>query len=266
MNARSSSGPTAGRRLLLTLAGVALAWALLAGGNVWAALLPGTTGNDVFFGLDNDNASNSFIQPTAVPAKQHLANTDALIGSSGDDLLIGMGGSDLLDGDAGNDILIGGVEGFVAPNSDVLRGGVGNDINIWAPGDGSDAFVGGSGTDAQLFAPIVLDNGRPALFSGGYSWNRQIPHVEIASKPQFSCTLEAVPASQNLGFDYLVRFFANGNLAVTVRLREVEQLFCPSANAGKVNYADLTAYSPAFVERPLSDFSGTLVGAIMQAP
>ena len=51
-------------------------------------------------------------------------------------------------------MLIGGPEGGAgggAPNSDVQFGDSGNDVSIWAPGDGSDFFHGGSGNrDAQV--------------------------------------------------------------------------------------------------------------------
>ncbi len=110
----------------------------------------------------------------------------------------------------------------------------------------------------------MLDpNGLPALvkFRG-----RMIPRVTIDAQPRLSCSVEAVPADQELGFDFLVRFFANNNLAVTVRQEGVEQVLCASPNPGAVLVADLTRPDPAFVERPLKDFSGTTLGAIIQAP
>jgi hypothetical protein len=218
---------------------------------------------NVIVGKDNDNAENTFIQPAGVSAKQHLDNTDILVGGLRSDLLIGMKGSDLLDGGAGHDVLVGGVERGTAPNSDLLSGGRGNDVNIWAPGDGSEAFLGGSGYDTHINAPIVLDGDKVALFPAGY---RQVPHVSIDSKPQFTCTIERVPRELELGFDYINRFFANGNLAVTIRLQNVEQVLCPSPNAGKLLVARLYGGEPTFVERPLAAFSGSLIGAIVQAP
>jgi RTX calcium-binding nonapeptide repeat (4 copies) len=219
---------------------------------------------NVIVGKDNDNAQNTFIQPANVTAKQHLDNTDVIVGGARGDLLIGMKGDDLLDGAGASDILVGGVERGQAPNSDLLNGGYGNDVNIWAPGDGSDFFHGGPGYDTHISAPIVLDGDNVALFRAGY---RQVPHVSIDAKPQFTCTVERVPREQELGFDYITRFFANGNLAVTIRLQHVEQVLCPSPNAGKVLVARLYGKSaPTFVERPLSAFGGTLLGAIVQAP
>jgi hypothetical protein len=234
-------------------------------GSAGAAVQPGTANNDVIIGRDNDNAANTFIQPAGVAAKQHLDDTDLLTGAGGHDLLIGLKGDDVLNGGGGDDILVGGNERGVAPNSDVILGDSGNDINIWAPGDGSDLYSAGSGHDVQVLAPFVLDAaGKPALF---WQYGRQVPHVNAANQPAFTCTVEAVPAAQNLGVKYLVRFFANANLAVTIRLDQVEKVVCPSAKAGKVTVADLTSAQPTvLVERPLSDFSGTVLGAVLQAP
>ena len=113
-----------------------------------------------------------------------MDNTDLLVGGSAADLLIGLLSGDVLDGGPSDDILIGGLEGFAAPNSDVLLGGSGNDINIWVPGDGSDLFVGGPGKDVQIFAPIVAQNGKPEIFAFR---NRQVPHVSIDNKPLLTC-------------------------------------------------------------------------------
>ncbi len=253
------------RAAFLGLLAIFAALLVVTSNSAHAALQPGTPAGDVIIGRDNDNAANTFIQPANVAAKQHLDNTDVLEGGFGGDLLIGMLGSDVVDGGAGVDILVGGVENFVAPNSDVIRGGPDNDINIWAPGDGSDLFAGNTGHDVQLFAPIVLENGKPQLFHDAPS-NRRVPHVSIDNKPQFTCTIEAVPAAQQLGVQFITRFFANGNLAVTVRQQDVEWVLCPSPNPGKVLVADLTSSQPTtFVERSLRDFRGTLLGAIIQA-
>ena len=49
---------------------------------------------------------------------------------------------------AGDDVIVGGTEGGqpapALPNSDIAYGEAGSDAFIWAPGDGSDAFVGGN--------------------------------------------------------------------------------------------------------------------------
>jgi hemolysin type calcium-binding protein len=256
---------THNRRGILAALGLALVIAAVAIQGAGAALQLGSAARDVIFGRDNDNAENTFIQPAGVAAKQHLDNTDVVLGGSRGDVLVGLKGNDLIDGGSDDDVLIGGVEKGAQPNSDLLSGGYGNDVNIWAPGDGSDAFLGGPGYDTHISAPLVLDETgtRPALFP---HHGRQLPHVSIDSKPQFTCTIEAVPAERELGFEYITRFLVNGNLAVTIRLQDVEQVLCPSPNPGKVLVAELGGHAPAFVERPLSQFAGTGLGSILQAP
>lgn len=174
-----------------------------------------------------------------------------------DDLLIGQLGDDVLDGQAGVDILIGGPEAGTAPNpnSDVVLGGSGRDINIWAHGDGSDAFAGGEGRDVQILAPFVLDDdGELVLerFRG-----RSIPRVTIDELPQFRCTIQTAKGAVE-GYDYLVRFFANGNLAVTIRLKDVATVLCPSENQGYVQRARLDRGSTEFVEVPTETFKPIL--------
>ena len=225
-----------------------------------AFVAPGTPGNDVTLGADNDNADNPFIQPPGVAAKQHMENTDVLFGRGRDDLLVGRQGSDTLVAGSGDDILVGGPEDFTTPNSDVLLGDRGKDINIWAPGDGSDAFVGDRNHDTMIFAPFVEKaNGalRLTRFHG-----RRIPRVEIDEQPVFSCTIVPVPESENLGFQHLVRFNVNDVPAVTVRQKDVETVYCPSPQPGKAKVADLTDAHPRFHNVRLADVGGT-VGAIL---
>jgi Ca2+-binding RTX toxin-like protein len=224
-----------------------------------AFVQPGTPAKDVTVGLDNDNADNPFIQPPGVTAKQHMDNTDVLFGRANDDLLIGKLGGDTLLGGTGSDILVGGPEKFTSPNSDVLIGDYGDDINIWAPGDGSDAFVGNQGRDTMIFAPFVDDSGSPLItWAGG----RKVPRVDIDNQPAFTCTIVKVPAAQKLGFQFLVRFNVNGTPVVTVRQKDVERVFCPSASPGKAQVAYLTGAAPAFHDVWLSQVNGT-TGAIL---
>ena len=228
-----------------------------------AAVIAGSGGHDVTVGRDDDNAANRFIQPAGVAAKQHMDNTDVHLGKAGDDLLIGQLGGDTLLGEAGHDILVGGPENFQAPNSDVLVGADGNDINIWAPGDGSDAFVGGAHSDTMVFAPFVTHpDGSLKLATFG---NRVIPRVDIGGQAAFSCTIVPVPAAQKLGAQFLVRFNVNNVPAVTVRQTDVERVYCPSPNEGKARVADLTAAHPSFSEVSLAQVPGVL-GAILAQP
>ena len=152
---------------------------------------PGTPAKDVTVGGDNDNADNPFIQPPGVTAKQHMDNTDVLFGRANDDLLIGKLGGDTLLGGEHNDILIGGPEKAATPNSDVLIGEEGNDINIWAPGDGSDVFAGNEGKDTMIFAPFV-EKANGSLLLTNFE-GRKIPHVDIDGQAAFTCTIVEVP-------------------------------------------------------------------------
>lgn len=235
--------------------------ATAAGTTATAMTAPGSPGKDVTVGRDNDNAQNTFVQPLGVAAKQHMDNTDVLFGRDNDDLLIGRKGSDTLLGGRGSDILIGGPEKGVAPNSDVLIGEEGNDINVWAPGDGSDAFLGNEGFDTMVFAPFRTNpNGslRIDRFAG-----RFIPRVKTDLAPQFSCQIVKVPASQGLGFQHLVRFKVNGVTAVTVRQKDVERVLCPSPTAGRVRVANLQVANPVFVNVPKAAVTG-VAGAIIR--
>jgi hypothetical protein len=241
------------------IATVSIGIATCAAGAI-ATVAPGTPGKDVTEGLDNDVASNTFIQPPGVAAPQHMNATDVLFGRGNDDLLQGNLGSDTLVAGRGDDILIGGPENFTAPNSDVLLGEAGDDINIWAPGDGSDAFAGDTGYDTMVFAPFVLrPNGeiKRERFEG-----RRVPRVDISGNPAFSCQIVRVPRAQQLGAQFLVRFAVNDVIAVTVRQKDVERLLCPSPREGRVRVADPTDHSPAFRTRRLSAINGAL-GAVV---
>jgi len=209
--------------------------------------------SEVLIGQDNDNVDNPIIQPVTPPPNQSLNNADILIGEGGFDVMIGLLGNDVLDGGEGNDIMIGGTEQFDPDgfgNKDVMIGGNGNDINIWAPGDGSDAFIGGAGdSDAQVFGLIDRDHLNVPILTDvdGLFSETGIPTANVSGSPGF-CELEFV-GDTDLGFDYLIRFFvrATGNLAVTIRLKDVEQVICTSEVGGQITFADLTARHPRFV-------------------
>jgi hypothetical protein len=248
------------KSFVVSAAAAALAfWAVTAAGTV----APGTPGKDVTTGLDSDNASNAFIQPPGVVAPQHMNNTDVLFGRGNDDLLIGNLGNDVPVGGGGDDILVGGPEHGVSPNSDVLLGDGGDDVNIWAPGDGSDAYVGDRGYDTMIFAPFVTrPNGSLKLewFHG-----RKVPRVEITNQPEFSCQIVKVPPSQQMGEQFLVRFEVNDVIVATVRQRDVERLLCPSLYGNRAVVADLTRAHPTFHQIRLVAIPG-VVGAIVAKP
>ncbi len=214
-----------------------------------AAFVDGGAAGDVIIGKDNDNTSNTVIQPPGTVANQSLNNTDILRGGPGNDILIGLLGNDILDGGPGHDILIGGTEQGQTPNSDIIFGGPGDDISIWAPGDGSDAFIGGPGRDALVFGVIDRDAANvPTLTGTAPGYLHGVPTANVTGSPGF-CTIERV-TDPTLGYEFLARFFvrATGALAVTIRTVEVEQVFCTSTAGGSVTFADLTQPNPAFVE------------------
>lgn len=218
----------------------------------YADFVDGRGGRDILIGKDNDNNGNALIQPAGTAANQSLNNTDIQLGGSGNDVLIGLLGDDVQLGESGDDILVGGTEQFQIPNSDVQFGGSGDDVSIWAPGDGSDFFNGGSGRDAQVLGVIDRDaNNVPTLTGQAPGFYGGIPTANVTGSPGF-CTLDKVPADSGLGYEFLVRFFvrANGNLAVTLRMVDVEQVFCTSREGGQVTYADLRDDNPSF--RPVS--------------
>jgi hypothetical protein len=127
-----------------------------------------------------------------------------------------------------------------------MFGGQGDDVSLWAPGDGSEAFIGGQGLDALVFGVTDRNAGVPVLSSPVDGFPFGVPTANVSGQGGF-CTVEAAPA--NSGYEFLVKFFARatGNLAVTVRTREVEQVFCTSVAGGAITFADLTQGAPDFV-------------------
>jgi RTX calcium-binding nonapeptide repeat (4 copies) len=256
----SATSPRRRHRIAGPVVTAGLLMAGLAGGAA-AVVEPGTPAKDVTAGLDNDNAANTFIQPPGVTAPQHMDNTDLLFGRDNDDLLIGNLGGDTLLGGADDDILIGGPERYTTPSSDVIVGEEGDDIDVWAPGDGNDAFAGNEDKDTMVLAPFVLDaNGRLVLT---HVHGRKIPHVDIDAQPTFTCAVEPVPDSEHLGFQFLVRFYDDGTLVATVRQKDVEKVYCPSPTPGTAQVARLgSAHPTAFRTVHLDGIRGA-VGDIL---
>jgi hypothetical protein len=223
---------------------------------IHAAVVEGGKGPQLLIGRDDDNIGNPDIQAGAT-ANQSLNRTDVLEGGPDNDVIFGLNGNDVIDGGPGNDIILGGPDGGASPggppNSDIMFGGPGNDVNLWAPGDGSEAFIGGPGLDAIVFGATDLEAladpvtgvRLPRLFFGVDGFPQGIPTADVSGLPQH-CTVERSPSP---GYDYLVRFRGPAaNIIVTVRVRGVEQVFCPSKDGAGIAFADLTLPSPAFVD------------------
>jgi hypothetical protein len=76
------------------------------------------------------------------------------------------------------------------------------------------------------------------------------------------CTIEDSPSP---AYEHLVRFRgAAGNIIVTVRVSEVEQVFC--SQGGAIAFADLTVRSPVFVvvSQPAVETLNPLVAAMIR--
>lgn len=265
-----------GLSTLSAVALVALLGALLGYAHpTQAALVDGGKGPQLLIGLDDDNQTNALIQAGAA-ANQSLNRTDLVEGGPGNDVMFGLNGNDVMDGGPGDDIILGGPDGGTAPggppNSDIMSGGPGNDVNLWVPGDGSEAFIGGPGLDAIIFGATdrdaVADPATgvrlPTLFFGVAGFPQGITTADVSGLGNF-CTVEASPSP---GYQFLVRFrsAATRNIVVTVRVTDVEQVFCTSQSGGSIAFADLTAPSPDFdvVSLPEVQALNPLVGAMIR--
>jgi RTX calcium-binding nonapeptide repeat (4 copies) len=244
--------PALSAGMLVALLGVGLGSAH----PIQAAVTDSGKGPQLLIGRDDDNIGNVNIQAGAA-ANQSLDRTDVIEGGSGNDVIFGLNGDDVIDGGPGRDIILGGPDGGAAPggppNSDIMFGGPGDDVNLWAPGDGSEAFIGGQGRDALVFGttdrqtdPDPRTGVRlPTLLFGVPGFPQGIPTADVSGQVQH-CTVERSPLP---GYDHLVRFRGpTGNIIVTVRVADVEQVFCSSEEGAGIAFADLTLPSPAFVD------------------
>jgi hypothetical protein len=247
---RASIGPlSVSAALAVAVAGVLLTTAHADGD-------PVQTSPQLLVGVDDDRQDNPAIQLGAA-TDQSLKRTDILIGGAANDVIFGLNGNDFIDGRGGRDIILGGPDGGTPPggppNSDVMFGGFGNDVNLWAPGDGSEVFIGGSGlrdalvfgaTDRELIADPLTGVRLPTLLTGIASFPKGIPTADVSGLTSF-CTVEVSPLPE---YEFLVRFLGVAeNLIVTVRVSGVEQVFCSGQGGGAITFADLTAPFPSFV-------------------
>ena len=223
-------------RASAVLAGLAVAFVIvvLRAHPTQAEFVDSGNGPQLLIGLDDDRQDNPAVQAGAA-ANQSLNRTDVLVGGRGNDVIFGLNGNDVIDGGQGRDIILGGPDGGAAPggppNSDIMFGGPGDDVNLWAPGDGSEAFIGGPGRDALVFGitdrDAVADSATgvrlPTLLFGVPGFPQGIPTANVTGQPNF-CTVEDSPVR---AYEHLVRFRgAAGNIIVTVRVKDVEQIFC----------------------------------------
>ena len=101
----------------------------------------------------------------------------------------------------------------------------------------------------------------PTLSFGVPGFPQGIPTANVSGLANF-CTVEPSPLP---GYDFLVRFRgATGNIIVTIRVREVEQVFC--SQDGSITFADLTQSPPAFspVSQQEVEHLNSLVAAMIR--
>jgi Ca2+-binding RTX toxin-like protein len=114
-------------------------------------------GDDVVTGGGNDAAGGKYmtvgILSTLLP--QYYADLLSMELSAGS-----AEGIDVIHGEAGNDTLDGGTGDR---GVDLALGGDGDDTFIWAPGNGSDVFLGEDGHDTLRIAGMTLSELRSAL-------------------------------------------------------------------------------------------------------
>ncbi|MCG8611866.1 MAG: hypothetical protein MI864_15165 [Pseudomonadales bacterium] len=207
-------------------------------------------------------------------------------------ILIGGLGVDVLLGNSGNDILIGGTEDFNssvdgdnagADNRDRAFGQDGEDVFIWSPGDGSDFFDGGPGTDVLIFGLLGENkdsngdtNGAPFFnvnppnregsqdFDGIALNDNNLPIVDVSNSPGFCSVLSAFDHPDEfalLNLDHIVRFSLRGiandfdagvrtdddGLRVAISARNVEYVVCTGRESG-IEVLDLSTNPATLVD------------------
>jgi hypothetical protein len=105
--------------------------------------------------------------------------------------------------------------------------------------------------DARVRPPVARNVIACARTSGGRIRHRG---SRVAWSIRATCAVDGEggdqprkPRQRLPGYDGRVSK-ANGNLLVTVRTRDVEQVFCTAENAAAITFADLTKPNPEFIE------------------
>lgn len=140
-------GPT--RRARTRTVVLCAAATLTAAGGAFAAIQGGGALKtpQVIIGLDDDAVDDPLIQPPGTASDQSTRKADTIAGGQASDTLVGRLGPDVMIAGPGDDVMVGGTEAgsdtTAFPAFDQAIGGTGNDVFVWAPGDGSDAYSGG---------------------------------------------------------------------------------------------------------------------------
>lgn len=244
-----------------------------------SAIAAGIGVPNLFLGADTNNFGNPFVQPQD-PAlsgggrDQTQKFGDVMMGTPAADLLIGRLGTDVQFGGPSDDVLVGGTEHFNPENRDRSFGGAGDDTFLWSPGDGSDYFNGGPGSDVIVFGLMgELDANGDLVFkvtndqqAGDVFINAitGLPRMDVTNSPGFceivddSFSADAAAELDALGLDHLARFFIraaadsfaagdqseDNGLRVTLHLVDVEYLVCATRDGGEIEAFDLTTQPP----------------------
>lgn len=215
---------------------------------------------------------------------QSLQGGDILVGTEADDLLIGAIGIDVLVGNDGDDVLIGGTEDFNPRNRDRGFGGNGDDVFIWAPGDGNDFFDGGAGSDVLMLGVVgeLIDadgsdfgapffNVSPPNVAGSQDFDgiytdptSGLPVVNVAGGPGFCEVVDGATVADEraeleaLNLTHLVRFTLRGpaadlanpdtGLRIAMHIVNTEFLVCGGETAGDISVLDLTTSPPTSID------------------
>lgn len=269
----------------LKLAGLLISSSLsIAAGAEIPVAMVGTDQNALFGVEDNVRDFLSANRGSNGGGDQSLQAGDALLGTDESDLLIGGIGIDVLIGNGDNDVLIGGTEDFNPLNRDRGFGGAGDDVFVWAPGDGNDFFDGGEGADVLMLGLIgelrdsdgsedgaPFFNVSPPTAAGSQDFDgifidpsNGLPIVNVAGGPGFCDVVDGSTDSaeqtelDNLGLDHLVRFTLRGPAAATdnpdtglriaMHIVNTEFLVCGGQTAGELVVLDLTTSPPTTVD------------------
>lgn len=251
----------------------------------------------LLLGADNNSSQNTFLQAvdpalTGGGRDQTLQFGDILLGTDSEDLILGRLGVDLLLGGQSDDVLVGGTEHFNPANRDRAFGGAGNDVFLWAPGDGSDFFNGGPGLDVvalglmgeindagDLVFQVSTDQQAGDVFINPATG---LPQLDATNSPGFceviddSTSVDSAAELDAIGIDRLVRFFIRGaadsfeaglqsddnGLRVTLHLVDVEYLVCTSRDGGQIEAFDMTTQPPTQIR--LGQVPVAAIGSIVQ--
>lgn len=191
----------------------------------------GTDLHSINSAIPEINALLSANRGTNGGGDQSLQFGDQLQGTEQDDIIIGGLGIDILFGGKGNDVLVGGTEDFNPFNRDRAFGQEGDDVFLWAPGDGNDFFDGGEGVDtliitligeqqdangnsygAPFFGVTAPPNPGSQNFDGIFiDSDTGLPAINVGATPGFCELLDStVPGMDELNLDFLVHFRLRG--------------------------------------------------------